>query len=300
MQYFRKLFLLCITFLTINACRNTLSNPETTVIAFPDVNFENLIRETINKPSDQVTIKDVESISDLRGYGRNIKNIEGIEYLTGLTILFLSGNDITNISPLTNLTKLQELALTNNSVDDINPLANLTNLQYLGLQLNNITNISSLANLINLKLLKIGANNISDISPLVENQGIGPEDIMNLIGNPLNETSLYVYIPQLIARGVWVLYSGNSNIPACIDDKIGEILNEEVRNPPAQIWEWNEDEQTYYYITSDCCDQYNYLYDINCIEICAPDGGITGTGDGNCPDFVGDIERTLVWEDIRN
>ncbi len=90
------------------------------------------------------------------------------------------------------------------------------------------------------------------------------------------------------------------DVPSCIEKKIEDIKQEEVRNPPAQVWKWEIDEQTYYYITSDCCDQYNYLYDDNCIVVCAPDGGITGTGDGKCPDFNGQIEKTLVWEDNRN
>ena len=90
------------------------------------------------------------------------------------------------------------------------------------------------------------------------------------------------------------------DIPACIEKKIEEIKMEEVRNPPAQVWRWEVDEQTYYYITSDCCDQWNYLYDGKCNVVCAPDGGITGMGDGNCSHFIEQIEKTLVWEDNRN
>ncbi len=88
--------------------------------------------------------------------------------------------------------------------------------------------------------------------------------------------------------------------PSCIIDIIHQIENEEVRNPPAKVVKWEVNGQTYYYITSDCCDQFNYLYDVNCNVVCAPDGGITGSGDGNCPAFVGQIEKTLVWEDERN
>jgi hypothetical protein len=89
-------------------------------------------------------------------------------------------------------------------------------------------------------------------------------------------------------------------IPACIETKIEEIKMEEVRNPPAQVWKWEVDGQTYYYITSDCCDQYNYLYDEQCNVVCAPDGGISGMGDEKCPDFIEQIDKTLVWEDDRN
>jgi len=56
----------------------------------------------------------------------------------------------------------------------------------------------------------------------------------------------------------------------------------------------------FYYITSDCCDQFNYLYDDKCNLICAPDGGLSGMGNGKCPNFNGQIEKTLVWLDDRN
>lgn len=89
------------------------------------------------------------------------------------------------------------------------------------------------------------------------------------------------------------------DVPNCIERKIRKIKSEEVRNPPASVWEWKVDGRTYYYITSDCCDQFNYLYNYNCNEVCAPDGGFSGYGDGNCPQFKGQIEKTLIWEDNR-
>ena len=91
----------------------------------------------------------------------------------------------------------------------------------------------------------------------------------------------------------------NIDAPNCIENEIKKIKIEEVRNPPAQVWKWEVDGQTYYYITSDCCDQYNYLYNSNCEIICAPDGGLTGSGDGNCTNFMGSIKKTLLWKDNR-
>lgn len=75
----------------------------------------------------------------------------------------------------------------------------------------------------------------------------------------------------------------NSDIPVCIENIITTILNEEVSNPPTQIWKWEVYNDAYYYITSNCCDQYNYLYNLNCEVICAPDGGLIGNRDGNVP-----------------
>ncbi len=86
-------------------------------------------------------------------------------------------------------------------------------------------------------------------------------------------------------------------IPSCILDMIETIKDEEVRNPPAQIWKWDVDGNVYYYFTSDCCDQYNYLYNNECTLICAPDGGLSGGGDNQCPEFIEEIIKTLIWED---
>ncbi len=56
----------------------------------------------------------------------------------------------------------------------------------------------------------------------------------------------------------------------------------------------------YYYIPPYCCDVYSELYDFNGQLICHPDGGITGAGDGKCPDFYKDsIIYTLIWKDNR-
>lgn len=90
------------------------------------------------------------------------------------------------------------------------------------------------------------------------------------------------------------------DVPSCIEEKIKDIKKEALRNPPAQVWKWEVDGNTYFYFTSDCCDQYNYLYDEDCNVVCAPDGGFTGNGDGNCLDFNEEIVKTLVWEDDRN
>lgn len=92
----------------------------------------------------------------------------------------------------------------------------------------------------------------------------------------------------------------STNLPSCIETKIKEIKNKAIANPPTEVWRWDVKDEIYYYITSDCCDQFNILYDKHCQIICSPDGGFTGAGDGNCPEFEGEIRKVLVWEDIRD
>lgn len=110
----------------------------------------------------------------------------------------------------------------------------------------------------------------------------------------------YLYILISLLAFTSCQKSKNSNkIPSCIEDMIMDIQKEDVKNPPTEIWKWKVDGKTYFYITSECCDFFNYLYDENCMVVCAPDGGITGMGDQKCPKFVGEISKTLVWEDER-
>ena len=88
-------------------------------------------------------------------------------------------------------------------------------------------------------------------------------------------------------------------IPACMEWKIRDIRKADVQNPPAEVWKWEDAGKTYYYSTADCCDQFSSLYDTHCDVVCAPDGGLTGTGDGNCPTFSEDKKMTLIWKDNR-
>lgn len=88
------------------------------------------------------------------------------------------------------------------------------------------------------------------------------------------------------------------DVPKCIKKEIKKLCNKEVQNPPAQVWRWESEGNTWYHISSDCCDQLNYLYDTDCNQVCAPDGGILGEGAGDCPNFP-DLEVTMVWEDPR-
>ncbi len=111
-------------------------------------------------------------------------------------------------------------------------------------------------------------------------------------------------VPILFGFLVFISSSCNKldlekDVPLCVKNKIDEINNGEVNNSPSEVWEWIINEKTYYYITSDCCDQYNYLYDGDCEIVCAPDGGITGNGDGNCLETDEIVTKTLVWKDSR-
>jgi Leucine-rich repeat (LRR) protein len=159
-----------------------------------------------NNISDISPLAGLTNLIVLKLEQNNINDITLLANLTNLEVLWLSRNNISDLSPLAGLTNLQELELHQNNISDITLLANLTNLEVLKLQQNNISDISPLAGLTNLQYLVLWGNNISDISPLVANSGLSDGDTVNLSGNPLSTTSVDVYIPQLEARGVTVVY----------------------------------------------------------------------------------------------
>ncbi len=69
--------------------------------------------------------------------------------------------------------------------------------------------------------------------------------------------------------------------PICIREKIISSNGSHAN----QIWVFQYHKSKVFYVLSDCCDQYNELYDSECNYLCSPDGGFTGRGDGKCPDF---------------
>lgn len=99
------------------------------------------------------------------------------------------------------------------------------------------------------------------------------------------------------AEGCWLV---DTTIPPCITNMIATLQQQPPQNGPAEIYEYYYNSQRVFHVSSDCCDQYNYLYDANCKLLCAPNGGISGAGDGQCPDFFNIANnKRLVWRDPR-
>lgn len=73
-----------------------------------------------------------------------------------------------------------------------------------------------------------------------------------------------------------------------------------VANPPASIWRYKYKGRVVFYVPPSCCDVPSELYDSDGNLICGPDGGLTGRGDGKCPDFFElRTEESRVWKDPR-
>lgn len=88
--------------------------------------------------------------------------------------------------------------------------------------------------------------------------------------------------------------------PAFVDNLVAQFESGPVANPPGSIWRYTYRGQDVYYVPPYCCDIPGELYDSDGTFICAPDGGITGNGDGKCPDFFDERTGELrIWIDDR-
>lgn len=88
--------------------------------------------------------------------------------------------------------------------------------------------------------------------------------------------------------------------PTWVKNLIAKYENETVANPPQSIWRYEYNDATVYYIPEQCCDQFSVLYNAQGVVSCAPDGGLSGGGDGKCTDFFTKRKNEkLIWQDSR-
>lgn len=162
-----KFVVLIIGMLLVQALASGAVAADTTV-TFPNSNLEAVIRASTSKPSGDIYLNDVQNITELDAGGKGISNIEGLQYLSNLQVLYLNDNDISDISPLKGLIKLNTLGLCNDKVSDASPLSGLSELSFLSLYNNKLQDISALKNLKKLRTLKLANNPITDFSPIYD------------------------------------------------------------------------------------------------------------------------------------
>lgn len=87
--------------------------------------------------------------------------------------------------------------------------------------------------------------------------------------------------------------------PAWVKDSVSEALKNPVQNPPLSVSKCLYKNKIFYFLPSPCCDQFDYLYDFDGDEFCAPSGGITGYGNGKCSNFFEKADCKEIWRDER-
>ena len=151
-------------------------SPPSPTVHIPDTNLRAVIEDSLGKARDTpITQAEMASLTRFEAPNKNIRDLTGLEFATGLTSLHLgpesiysidNSNEISDLSSLSGLTRLTYLNLTGNSITDVSSLSGLANLERLYLHNNSIGDVSALSGLTRLTLLNLGRNTIPDVSAL--------------------------------------------------------------------------------------------------------------------------------------
>jgi len=136
----------------------------------------------------------------------NLTTLEDLRPVAALEVLDATSNDITDIGAVSAMSKVYLLLLSDNQISDLDSLMDMDKIVTLDLSTNNITDIGALEYLPGIHYLYLSNNSITNIEPLIDNTGLATSDFLYLDSNPLDDTSINTYIPQLQARGVSVTY----------------------------------------------------------------------------------------------
>ena len=107
----------------------------------------------------------------------------------------------------------------------------------------------------------------------------------------------------LLACGIPTVGGGSipDDIPGWLSREIQSAREAPVTNPPAAFWSATFRNEVVYGRTSECCDAFTYIRSASGQVICAPSGGISGQGDGRCPDYHSAASNEqLIWRDARS
>src|SRR5262245_38984249 len=91
-------------------------------------------------------------------------------------------------------------------------------------------------------------------------------------------------VVSMFATGCGLDVATNQVPPPWLQAKILEFEKGPTSSAPSEIWKITHNGKATYYFVQPCCDWLNPLYDEQGNEICNPDGGFTGHGDGKCPE----------------
>ena len=89
-------------------------------------------------------------------------------------------------------------------------------------------------------------------------------------------------------------------LPTWLSSFIRDLESQPPANPPAFVARYEFTGDVVYFLPQRCCDIWSTVYRTDGAILCHPNGGISGTGDGRCPDFF--AQRTndeIIWRDTR-
>jgi len=186
----KKILTIALLLIAINAQGQGLPVPANATLAslFPDENLRAVVAEVLG-PNAGLTGQRLSDalarIEVLNADNRGISDASGIEYLLGLTLLFMNTNQITIIN-LDNNINLTTLGIAYNLLTNIN-IGNLVNLIGLGIGGNPLTSLDVSNNIylthlsvFDTKLISLDISNIIDLTMLWVSETVLTEQ--NIIG----------------------------------------------------------------------------------------------------------------------
>ncbi len=194
-----------LTALAMEGCLATCENAHASVpVSIPDRALRGVLELALEKqPGEEITRKDLRSLSHLRGTRRAIVDLTGLQFASNLQTLDLGSNAISDISVLAHLSRLAEVRLPKNRISDLSPLSGLRRLSQLDLSLNLVSDLAPLAGLSVLAELNVGSNRITDISGLA--------NLPALVGLDVSYNAVSDLSPLTALRRLAVLYiNGNA------------------------------------------------------------------------------------------
>jgi internalin A len=179
------------------AALSLVSSPLVAEDLFPDKGLEAAVRREVFAKRDNqepLTAEDVKNISQVRGRGKGIKSLQGLEHCRSLALIELAENEIVDLAPIKDLTVLQSVDFANNKIVDVKPLEGLVGLQYLELSANSIVDVTPLSALENMRSLYLSGNQVKDLAAL---SGLKKMWSLYLDGNPLGDLSPLAELTKL-------------------------------------------------------------------------------------------------------
>lgn len=97
-----------------------------------------------------------------------LTDLSGLELLTNLQMLFISGNAIKSLQPIRNLDQLNTLIVNENELESLEGIEKLVLLEKLYCQYNQISSLKPLQNLINLTFVQCNFNQLKNFEGINE------------------------------------------------------------------------------------------------------------------------------------
>ena len=96
------------------------------------------------------------------------------------------------------------------------------------------------------------------------------------------------------------LASFSGPVPLWLQDEIAYYKAAPPMNPPVAFYRYRYEGKIVFYRGGYCCDFPSKAWTAYGNPFCQPGGGISGTGDGLCPNFF-DVatDELLIWQDDR-